>query len=95
MTTAQPSFWNILSVAVPLAGTLIGWLLVSGVNTQGYERMAAGILFVLAMGVVCGCGAVAAIVALAKGESRPWLSILGLVGNLAVALPVAGVLLRR
>jgi hypothetical protein len=40
-------------------------------------------------------GAVAAGVALARGEERMWLSLLGLVGNLAVALPVAGLLLRR
>jgi hypothetical protein len=92
----QQSFWNILSVAVPVAGLLIGWMVISGGNSGDYAgRLGAGILFALAMGAICGLCAIAALVAIVRGESRVWLSILGLVGNLAVVLPVAGALLRR
>jgi hypothetical protein len=96
MTQEQQSFWNILSVAVPVTGLLIGWMLIGDGGTGDYAgRLGAGILFALGMGAVCALGAVAAFAALARGESRVWLSMLGLVGNLAVVLPIAGVLLRR
>ena len=98
MTQSPPSFWNILSVAVPVVGLLIGVLFVSGGGTGAGDyagRLGAGILFALGMGAVCGLCAIAALVAIARGESRFWLSVVSLVGNLAVALPVAGVLLRR
>jgi len=97
MMPAQQPFWNILSVALPLVAFVVGCLLVAGGGGAGdyAGRLGAGILFALGMGAVCGLGAAAAVVALFRGEARVWLSVLGLAGNLAVALPVVGVLLRR
>lgn len=76
---------------------MIGLLAVPGSGGTGdyAGRLGAGVLFVFGLGAACGLGALAAIVALARGEARLWLSVLALVGNLAVALPVAGLLLRR
>ncbi len=83
-------------MGLPAAVLVIGLLSLGGGGTGDWAgRLGEGVLFVMAMGAACGLGAVAAGVALARGEERMWLSVLGLVGNLAVALPVAGLLLRR
>jgi hypothetical protein len=92
------SFWNVIAVALPLAVALLGWIWTSGISYGIGDyggRMGVALLFILGIGAVCALGTGAAFVALARGESRAWLSIVGLVGNLAVVLPIAGLLLRR
>jgi hypothetical protein len=98
MTTDTPqSFWNIVSLAIPVAAAAIGLLLVSQKGGTGdfAGRLGAGVLFVIGMAIACGLGAAAAIAALVRNEPWAWLSILSLLVNLAVALPVVALLLRR
>lgn len=90
-------FWNLIAFFGPLG---IGGLAILYLATVKYPmgdlggRMANGILFMLGMGIVCALGAGAAVAALVRGEERMWLSILALVANLVVVVPVAGLLLR-
>jgi hypothetical protein len=97
MTNSPQSFWNVVSLGVPLAAAGIGVLLLSQQGGTGdfAGRLGAGVLFVIAMAIACSCGAAAAIFALARNEPRAWLSIFSLVLNLGVALPVVALLLRR
>ena len=94
--SGQPSLWNLIAVGLPAVALVAGLLTVPGGGVGDYTgRLGAGVVFVLGLGAACGLGAVAAVIAMVRGEERLWLSVLALVGNLAVALPVAGLLLRR
>lgn len=96
MQSETQSFWNLIAVGLPAVAVVIGLLSLGGSGTGDWAgRLGEGVLLVIGVGAACGLGAIAAAVALARGEARVWLSIVALVGNLAVALPVAGLLLRR
>lgn len=85
-----------IALALPGVGLLAGLLFLPGGGMGDYPgRLGAGVLFVIGLGAACALGAVAASIALFRGESRMWLSILSLLANLAIALPVVAVLLRR
>jgi hypothetical protein len=89
-------FWNILSVAVPLGALALGLLLLAADPRGGGDYAGAiggAVLFVFGVGGACAFGAVAAIVALARDERKTWLSVIGLVGNGAVVLPIVALLL--
>lgn len=89
------SFWNLIAVALPVVAAVVGVANLGGSGTGDWAgRLGSGVLLVVGMGAACGLGAVAAVVAIVRGEERMWLSVLALVLNLAVALPVAGLLLR-
>lgn len=94
--SSQPSFWNWIAIGLPLLALVTGLLLLSGGGTGDFAgRLGAGVLFMIGLGAACGLGAAAAAVALFRGEPRPWLSVIALLVNLAVSLPVASLLLRR
>ncbi len=89
--------WNIISVVLPLGAAALGVLLLAANPRGGGDfagAMGSAVLFVFGVGVACGLGAVAAIIALVRGERRAWLSVIGLVGNAAVVLPILALLAR-
>jgi hypothetical protein len=92
----MPPFWNIVSVALPAAAVLIGILVLSSARRSGdfAGALGGGVLFAFAMAAVCVLGEIAAITALWRGERLVWLSILGMLANGAVFLPVLFLLLR-
>lgn len=89
--------WNIVSVALPVLAIAIGFIALtaspSGRGDFG-GAMGAGILFILGVCAARSLGAVAAVIALIRGERMPWLTVIGLVGNGAVLVPVLGLMLR-
>jgi len=88
---APAPLWNIASVAIPVAAILIGLLLLAA-NPSGRGGFAGslggGVLFIFGIAGACVIGEVAAWVALARGERMAWLTVLGIIGNGAVILPV-------
>jgi hypothetical protein len=89
--------WNIVSVALPALAITVG-LLVLIANPSGRGdfggAMGSGILFILGVCAACVLGATAAMIALVREERMPWLTVIGLVGNSAVLVPVLGLFLR-
>ncbi|MBC7895270.1 MAG: hypothetical protein H7066_07640 [Cytophagaceae bacterium] len=89
-------FWNLIAIALPMATFLIGIVMLSGRAGGDYAgRLGGGVLFALGMAAASGLGVVAGVLALYRHERLPWLSVLGILVNCLVCLPVAGVLLRR
>jgi len=91
-------FWNVLAVVVPLAAAIIGAIWASSIRHPMGDyggRLAVGFILIFGVGAICLLGVGASITALVRGEAKPWLSVIGLVGNLAVVLPLLGVLLRK
>ena len=87
--------WNVVSVALPLGALALGLLLLAANPRGGGDyagALGSAVLFVLAVGGACLLGAMAAVVALARGERKTWLSVLGLVGNGVVVLPILALL---
>ena len=91
-----PPRWNIVSIALPVGAFAIGLLLLSGNSGTGdfAGAMGSGVLLLILVGGSCVLGIVAAIAALVRGERFRWLSLLGLLGNGAIVLPLAGLFLR-
>jgi hypothetical protein len=92
----MPPFWNIISIALPAAAVLIGVVALSSTRRSGdfAGALGGGVLFAFGMAAVCVLGEIAAIAALWRGERLLWLSILGVLANAAVFLPVLFLLLR-
>lgn len=100
---AQPSMeqaaplWNIASVAIPAAAILIGLVALAGSRGGGGDfagALGGGVLFIFGIAGACVIGEVAAWVALARGERMAWLTILGIIGNGVVVVPVLLLLLK-
>jgi hypothetical protein len=89
-------FWNVLSLALPLA-VAIGGAIVTVTSRDGAGdfagRLGSGVLLVLAVGATCVVGEVAAVASLVRGERHAWLAILGLILNLVIILPIGAVLM--
>ena len=89
--------WNIASVAVPAIAIVIGVLVLAGSRGGVGDYAGAlggGVLFIFGIAGACVIGEIAAWVALARGERMAWLTILGIIGNGAVILPVLLLLLK-
>lgn len=89
--------WNIISVALPVGAIVLGLLMLAASPRGGGDfagAMGSAVLFALGVGGACGLGAIAAIVALVRGERKAWLSGIGLLANGAVVLPLIALLLR-
>ena len=96
MEQAAP-LWNIASVAIPTAAFLLGLLLLAGSRSGGGDfagALGGGVLFIFGIASACVIGEVAAWVALARGERMAWLTILGIIGNGVVVVPVLLLLLK-
>ena len=92
----KPARWNIISVAVPLAALAVGLVQASGASSGGNFGVALGNALAVVVWVVLGCaiGLVAALIALVRSERMAWLSVIGLLGNGAVILPIVFFLLK-
>jgi hypothetical protein len=89
--------WNIVSVALPAVAVLVGFLLLAANPSARGDfagSLGAAVLFALGVGAACVLGEIAALVALARGERLVWLTILGILGNGAVILPILVLFLR-
>jgi len=84
-------FWNIVSVVLPLGAVALGLLLLAA-NPSGRGDFAGAIgsaaLLAVGVGGASGLGAIAAIIALVRGERKGWLTAIGLLGNAAVVIPL-------
>lgn len=89
--------WNVVSLALPAVALLLGLLMLAA-NPSGRGDFAgslgAAVLFALGIGGACALGEIAALFALVRGERLLWLTILGIVGNGAVILPILALLLK-
>jgi hypothetical protein len=56
--------------------------------------LGGGVLFIFGIAGACVIGEVAAWIALARGERMAWLTILGIIGNGVVVVPVLLLLLK-
>lgn len=96
-STGRVPRWNVISIALPALALAVG-LMALAANPSGrgdYAGALGGaVLLVFGVAAVCALGAVAAVVALVRGERLLWLTLLGLVGNGAVLVPVLAVLLH-
>ena len=93
----NPPFWNIVSVAVPFAAIAIGALMLSTGGGRGGDyagALGSAIVTLIVVGGVCLFGLAAAIAALSRGERMAWLSAIGILVNLSVALPALYLYLR-
>ena len=92
----KPPRWNIVSVAVPLAAAAVGVVQATGVSSGGNMGVAMGAAFAFVAFAVVGCaiGLVAALIAVVRNERMAWLSVLGLLGNGAVIVPIVFFLLK-
>ena len=89
--------WNIASVAIPAAAIVIGMLVLAGSRGGGGDfagALGGGVLFIFGVAGACVIGEIAAWVALVRGERMAWLTILGIIGNAVVILPVLLLLLK-
>ena len=89
--------WNIASVAIPAAAIVIGVLVLAGSRGGGGDYAGAlggGVLFIFGIAGACVLGEIAAWVALVRGERMAWLTILGILGNGVVIVPVLLLLLK-
>src|SRR5262245_14854667 len=96
MEQAAP-LWNIASVAIPAVAIVLGILILAGSRGGAGDfagAMGGGVLFVLGIAGVCVLGEIAAWVALIRGERMVWLTILGIIGNGVVIVPVLLVLMK-
>jgi hypothetical protein len=90
-------FWNVLGVVIPFAALLIGIVVAAGSRggTGDFAgALGGGVLLIGILGIGCVLGELAAITALVRQERLMWLSIIGIIGNAVVLLPLAGLLLR-
>lgn len=83
------SFLNQIAIGVPLAAALSGWIVFSA-TPEDLGRIALVVFAIVAMGVLSLLGAVTSAAALVRREPLRWLSVAGLLGNVAVVLAVAG-----
>ena len=94
--SGRAPLWNIVAVALPGLVLAVGLLMLAG-NPSGRGdyagAMGSAVLLVLGVGAACGLGAVAALVALVRGERLRWLTVLGLIVNGIVVVPVLGLLM--
>jgi len=92
----KPPRWNIVSVTVPLLGALVGFIQASGGSSGGNMGAAMGAAIAFMAFVVLGSvvGFIAAIIAVARSERMAWVSVIGLLLNGAVLLPVVFFLLK-
>ncbi len=92
----KPPFWNLIAAGLPVTGAIIGILFASSRGGSGdYAGRLGGAviaIFIVAAAATIGIGA--AVASLMRSERMAWLAMLALIGNLAIALPVAGLLLR-
>lgn len=88
MNPAPPMFCNVLSLLLPLAGYAFAKYTTQHASHGGNLGGAIGIgIAYLAILLLATClGALAAIVALFRGERYTLLSVLGLLANLGLAL---------
>ena len=86
----KPPRWNIISVAVPLMALAVGVIQGSGGSSGGNLGVALGNALAVVLWLVVGCviGLVAALIAVARNERMAWLSVLSLLANGAVVLPI-------
>ena len=94
---ARP-LWNVISVVLPFAAIALGLLFAASSPGHGGNYGAAlgiAFMFVILVGGASILGVIAAIVALARGERKAWLSLIGLVGNCAVVFPLLALLLKE
>ena len=91
----KPPRGNVVSIAAPLVALGIGLIQAAGASSGGNLGVALGNALGVVLLVVAGCaiGLVAAVMALVRGERMAWLSVLGLLGNGAVVIPVVFFLL--
>lgn len=75
---------------------IIGILVASSRNGQGdyAGRLGGAVIAIVIVAAMATVGIGAAIASLTSGERMAWLAILSLIGNLAITLPVAGLLIR-
>lgn len=92
----KPPFWNLIAAGLPLAAAIVGILFASSRDGAGdfAGRLGGAVIaiFIVASASTIGIGA--AVASLMRSERMAWLAILALIGNLAIAIPVAGLLLR-
>lgn len=81
-------YWNIVSIALPVAAALVGAAALKASSFGDYGGALGGALKTfIVIGGVCVLGEAAAIASLVKGERMAWLSVLGALANLVVILP--------
>ena len=87
--------WNVVSVVIPMIAILIGLVALGGSRGGDFAgAIGGGVLFIFGLAAACVIGEIAAWVALLRGERMAWLSILGILGNGVVILPVLLILLK-
>ena len=86
----KPPRWNIVSIAAPLLALAVGVIQAAGASSGGNLGVALGNALGVVLLVIAGCaiGLVAAVIALVRSERKAWLSVIGLLGNGAVVVPV-------
>lgn len=92
----KPPFWNLIAAGLPFAGAIIGMLIASPRGGPGdiAGRLGGAVIAIFIVAAAATIGIGAAIASLMRSERMAWLAILALIGNLAIALPVAGLLIR-
>jgi hypothetical protein len=98
---SQPSApapcWNLVAVGLPALALVVGILaLVANPSGRGDYAGAIGgaVLLVFGVGAACALGAIAALIALCRGERLLWLTLLGIAGNSIVLVPLLVLFLR-
>jgi len=89
--------WNIVSIVLPAIAIVLGILMVAGSRGGGdfAGALGGGVLFIFGVAGACLIGEIAAWVALVRGERMAWLTILGIIGNGIVIVPVLLLLLKN
>ena len=92
----KPPFWNLIAAGLPVAGAIIGIVLASSRGGYGdyAGRLGGAVIAIFIVAAAAAIGVGAAVASLMRSERMVWLAVLALIGNLAIALPVAGLLLR-
>ncbi len=96
LTVSPPPLFNVISALLPVVGGAYAWSAYakSSADTMGGaigHLIGAYVIFATA----CLLGELAAIVSLVRGERPGWLSVIGVLLNLAAVIPPIIVFTRR
>ena len=94
IATARAPFWNLIAIGLPLTAFLIGLLLLSGRGNDYASRLGGGVLLAIGVCAASSIGVIAGVVSLYRHERLAWLSVLAIVINLALCLPLIAVLMK-
>ena len=88
--------WNIVSLVLPGLALVLGLVVLASIPSGRGDyagALGSAVLLLFGVGAASALGAIAGVIALARGERLSWLTALGFIVNGIVLAPLFGLLL--